>query len=318
MGCVKRTLACCALLSLLMVSSFLGKAQEKPVYWGADSAWHFYGSSSLTFNQVALMNWVAGGENTLSLEAAQLLGLDFKRGKMSWNNTLNLGYGVMKQGKSELRKHLDLIDFSSKFGYEAMKTLYYSALFGLSTQFAPGYKYPERKLISDFAAPLYVNLSLGLDYKPDDHFSLFFSPLTGRMTYVRNMDLADIGAFGVKKAEFDEDGLLIKHGEQIRWELGGLLKATYRNSFFKNTLGVNSTLELFSNYLAKPENVDVNFDLVLDYKLSNWLTARAQITLIYDDDKRIVVNPDDPPAQQYAVPKLQLRQMFGLGLAYRF
>ncbi len=315
---MRGVLAGSLLLLVLLTGVFSVRGQGRPVYWGADSAWHFYGNSSLTFNQVALMNWVAGGENTLSLEAALQLGLDFKRDKLSWDNNLNLGYGLMQQGKTGLKKHLDVIDFASKFGYQAMPTLYYSALLGLNTQFAPGYKYPERKFISDFAAPLYFNLSVGLDYKPDSHFSLFFSPITGKLTYVRHSELADVGAFGVKKAVFSPTGEVLVPGKHSRWELGGLLKATYRNAFFKNSLGLFSSLELFSNYMEKPENVDVNFDLVLDYKLSSWLTARAQLTLIYDDDKRIAENPQDPPAQQRMVAKLQMRQMFGLGLAYRF
>lgn len=295
----------------------IAQDETNAIYW-ADSAWHFYGNGALTFNQVALMNWVAGGENSMGLDAALSLGIDYKKNKTSWVNTLDLGYGLIQQGKQKIKKNKDLIDFSSKFGYEALPTLYYSALFGLKSQFAPGYKYPEEVVISDFFAPLYMNLSLGLDYKPDDHFSLFFSPVSGRFTFVKRQTLANLGSFGVDAATYDDDGALLTLGKRTRWELGGLLRATYRNAFFSNTLGLNTKLELFSNYLNKPENIDVNFDLVLDYKLASWLSMRAQLTLLYDDDQKIIVNPEAPVAEQRGVAKLQLREMFGIGLSYRF
>ena len=304
--------------SLSLVAAFallvgFNSTQAQGIVLSRDSTWIFSGNLAATFSQVGLTNWVAGGENTLGGQATALLDLKYAKEKRLWQNTLELGYGLMKQGDSDLIKNLDKIDFASQYGYQATHTWYYSALLGLKTQFAEGYKYPDVKnVISDFAAPLYIQLSLGANYKPDNHFSALISPLTGRLTFVMNQDLADVGAFGVKAGEFDALGVRMKKGENMRVELGGYIKLGYTNSFFNNMLGLTTKLELFSNYMEKPQNIDVNYDLLLDYKLSNFLTARAQFTLIYDDDQKVPSKSGKP------VAALQIRQMFGLGLAYRF
>ena len=146
----------------------------------------------------------------------------------------------------------------------------------------------------------------------DSHFSGYFSPLAGRMTYVRRQDLADAGSFGVKKAVLDGAGHVITPGEKVRWELGAMLRLVYVNRFYKDRIGLNSRLELFSNYLSKPQNVDVLFDVVLDYQLLRFLTAKFQLTLVYDDDQKITTDSGQKMAA------LQVRQMLGVGLAYTF
>lgn len=303
-------------LSLVVVAMLLfvvGGVSAQGVVLSRDSAWVFSGNLAATFNQVALTNWVAGGENTLGGQATALLDLKYAQQRHLWQNTLELGYGLMKQGESAVIKNLDKIDFASQYGYQVTQAWYYSALLGIKTQFTAGYKYPDtRNVISDFAAPLYIQLSLGASYKPDNHFSALISPLTGRLTFVMNQDLADMGAFGVKAGKFDPMGVRITPGENLRTELGGYIKLGYTNSYFNNMLGLTTKLELFSNYLDKPQNIDVNYDLLLDFKLNSFLTARAQLTLIYDDDQKL------PNAAGKPVAALQVRQMFGLGLAYRF
>ena len=101
-------------------------------------------------------------------------------------------------------------------------------------------------------------------------------------------------------------------GEKVRWELGAMLRLVYVNRFYKDRIGLNSRLELFSNYLSKPQNVDVLFDVVLDYQLLRFLTAKFQLTLVYDDDQKITTDSGQKMAA------LQVRQMLGVGLAYNF
>lgn len=279
------------------------------------SPWRFSGNVGVTMSQVVLHNWVQGGENSISGEATSYMQLDYYRGKHAWNTTLDLGFGLLKQGEAPVVKNLDKIDFNTKYGFAAAPSWYVSALFSMKTQFAPGYKdpaKPERVLISDFAAPFYLALSLGVDYKYDTHFSGYLSPLAGRMIYVRRQELADQGAFGVKKAVFDKRGRVVTPGEKMRWELGAMLRLTYVNRFYNDKIGLNGTLELFSNYLDKPQNVDFTFDVVIDYKLLNYLTAKFQLTMIYDDDQKISTSDGRKMAA------LQVRQMLGVGLAYTF
>lgn len=296
------------------------RLQESDMAGGAadtakKSPWNFSGNVGVTMTQVMLQNWVPGGENSISGEATSYLQLDYLQGRHAWNTTLDLGYGLLKQGEAPVVKNLDKIDFNTKYGYAAAKRWYVSALFSMKTQFAPGYKdpaKPTRVLISDFAAPFYLALSLGIDYKYDSHFSGYLSPVAGRMTYVRRQELADLGAFGVKKAVLDNSGRVVTPGEKMRWELGAMLKLTYVNRFYNDRIGLNSRLELFSNYLNKPQNVDVTFDVVLDYKLLSFLTAKFQLTMVYDDDQKITT------ADGRQMAALQVRQMLGVGLTYIF
>lgn len=279
------------------------------------SPWSFKGNVGVTMTQVMLHNWVPGGENSLSGEATSYLQLDYVQGRHAWNTTLDVGYGLLKQGEAPVVKNLDKIDFNTKYGFAAAKNWYVSALLNAKTQFAPGYKdpaKPTRVLISDFASPFYLALSLGIDYKYGIHFSGYLSPVSGRMTYVQRQELADQGAFGVKKAVLDSEGNVVTPGEKMRWELGAMLKLTYVNRFYKDRIGLNTRLELFSNYLDKPQNVDVTFDVVLDYKLLNFLTAKFQLMMVYDDDQKITT------ADGQKMAALQIRQMLGVGLAYVF
>ena len=105
---------------------------------------------------------------------------------------MNLGYGLMKEEGNQSVKTDDKIDFSSKYGLKGKGKIYYTLLFNFRTQMTNGYKYPDTdNAISTFMAPGYLTLALGADYKPNDKFSLFVSPLTGKMTVVSDDDLSD-------------------------------------------------------------------------------------------------------------------------------
>lgn len=272
------------------------------------SPWIYGGNFTLTFNQVSLTNWVAGGENSISGNAGILLTANYHKGSNKWDNTLDLGYGLVQQGNEDIvKKNEDKIDFSSQFGRRATDKWFYSALFGFKSQFDKGYNYPDvDNAISDFMAPAYLMLSAGMDYKPNDKFSVLLAPITGRMTVVNDKALSDIGAFGVEP------------GSTSRTEMGGFVKVNYKDSFIKEKLMVRSRLELFSNYIEKPENVDVNWELVLDMKISSYITARFQMLMIYDDDAKIGIDSTGDGEIDKYVAKLQIKELVGIGFSYRF
>jgi Protein of unknown function (DUF3078). len=144
----------------------------------ADSiqGWKKGGVFSLNLAQTSLTNWAAGGENSFALNGLLSVFANYKMNKSEWVNSLDLGYGTLKQGGSGYQKTDDKFDFLSKYGYEAFKNFYYAALLNFKTQMAPGYKYPDvTNKISDIFSPAYLLLALGLDYKPNDHFSAFIA-----------------------------------------------------------------------------------------------------------------------------------------------
>ena len=169
------------------------KTKSKDTHEG----WKIGGVTALNLAQTSLTNWAAGGENSLALNGLFSAFANYKKGKNVWDNSLDLGYGVLKQGKeADFMKTDDKIDFLSKYGREAFTNVYYSALFNFKTQMAPGYNYPNDSVkISNFLAPAYLLAAIGMDYKPNAYLSTFIAPATGRLIIVNDELLA---SFAVK------------------------------------------------------------------------------------------------------------------------
>lgn len=285
----------------------------------ADSiAWHRGGTISINGQQVSLTNWASGGQNSISVGSLVNLFLNYKKGKITWDNNVDLGYGVVKQGESKAWwKNDDRIQLTSKFGRYAFGKWYYSGLADFKTQFAEGFNYPNDSIyISKFMAPGYGLLAMGLDYKPNDKFSFFISPVTGKFTVVNDAVLARAGAFGVQKEERDlETGSIIKNYKTSRGEFGGYLKMQYRTTIMEN-ITFATMLELFSNYLHNPQNVDVNWTTLTTMKVNKYISATLSTHLIYDDDIDITRNTGDKKGT--IGPDVQFKQTLAVGLSYKF
>jgi hypothetical protein len=293
------------IFSILGMTMILGYAFSQE---SADTLWKFNGVTSLNFSQMSLVNWAAGGENSLAGNGFVNLNANYKSrdGNASWTNELYLGYGLIKQGESAVRKSDDKIDLASKFGYKASKHWSYTGLLGFKTQFAEGYDNPgdqlNRTKISNFMAPGYLNLSFGMDYKPNDKLTVYISPVSGKMTFVMDDDLA--GSFGVDPEK------------NVRSEFGGFVKIGFTSPIMKN-VKLNTKIDLFSNYLENPQYVDVNFDLLLSMKVNEFISASFITQLIYDYDIRYdIVN--DLGEITGTESRIQLKQLFGVGLTYSF
>ncbi|OFY25640.1 MAG: hypothetical protein A2275_01695 [Bacteroidetes bacterium RIFOXYA12_FULL_35_11] len=284
--------------------------------------WKKGGVVTITFSQISLTNWSAGGQNSISGNGLVNIFANYKMGNKSWDNTLNMGYGLLRQGKKKttLLKSDDKIELNSKFGQKVTKAWYVAALMNLKTQFSAGYNYPNDSVaISDFFAPAAFITAIGMDYKPIPDFTAFIAPVTGRVIIVNSETLADAGAYGVEKALFDETtGNLIKHGKKARYEFGGYLRAMYTRELKKDVVKLTTKLDLFSNYLDCPENVDVNWEVLIAMKLGKYLTATISTTLIYDDNTKIKIDKDEDGIIEAEGPRIQFKEVFGLGFSYKF
>lgn len=298
----KKTLILTLILSFACINVFSQEEAEQK-----KGEWKKGGMMSLNASQVSFTNWAAGGQNSIAANSFVNLFANFKKNRMTWDNTLDLGYGKLFQGIKEHKtvyKTDDKIDFSSKYGRYAFEHWYYAALIGFKTQFDQGFKNPTDTVkISDFFSPAYLNLSIGMDYKPCDNFSLLISPLTGKVTFVIDEYLSSIGAFGVDP------------GKTFRPEFGGYIKAQYKVNFLKN-MTYSTKIDLFSNYLEKTQNIDVNWENLVMMKINNWFSASIHYTMIYDDD--VNVKWIDADNIEHFSPKLQIKQMIGVGLTYKF
>jgi hypothetical protein len=277
----------------------------------ADTLWKYSGVTSLNLSQLSLSNWAAGGDNSISGNALVKLSADFDDGKLNWDNDLVLGFGLVRTGSDPTRKSDDQIDLSSKFGYKAGEgNWFYSALFGFKTQFAQGYDNPgedDRLKISNFMSPGYINLSLGMDYKPNDKFTVFLSPLSTKFTLVLDEELSNQegGAFGLDQ------------GESVRGEFGAYIKVAYKNEILKNVT-LDTKIDLFSNYLENPQYVDVNWDLLLTFKVNEFLSASLLTQLIYDYDIKFGEDTTGDGELDTFESRVQFKELFGLGLTYSF
>lgn len=259
---------------------------------------------NLNVNQGALSNWAAGGEKT-SLAITSFLNLYafYKQGKHAWDNNLDLAYGFVNTTSLGQRKADDRIDLLSKYGYAIAPKWYLSGLFNLRTQFTDGFSYPAdlpKVKTSTFFAPAYLLLSLGMDYKPNDNFSLFLSPATSRWVIVRDPVLSAEGAYGVTP------------GKKFKNEIGAYVSANY----FK-TISTSATyktkLDLFSNYKSNPQNIDVFWTNILAVKVTKFINMNLSLDIIYDDDVKTVKDNGTSGG-----PKPQIKELMGIGFAYKF
>lgn len=280
--------------------------------------WKKGGTGSITFAQASLSNWASGGQNTIAANSFLSLFANYKRSKSTWDNSFDIAYGLIKQGNAKFVKSDDRIDLSSKYGKIAFDHWSYAALFNFRTQMAPGYSFPNlSNKISDFMAPAYITTALGMDYKPKKDFTLFISPITSKMTIVNNDSLAAIGAFGVEKGIIDTTGIITQQGSKIRYEVGGYVKFTWKIEISKSAV-FNTRLDLFSNYLHNPQNIDVFWENSLMVKVGKYIGLNIGTTLIYDDDIKINLDKDNDGIKESSGPRIQFKQIFGVGFSYKF
>lgn len=244
------------LLSCLFNLIVLGQDQN-PVpkdtsYWDKGALF------GIQFTQSSFHQYTAGGENAISLAGLHKSHANYLKGNKSWTNNLDINYGIIKQGGRGFRKTDDRIEFNSAYGQRANNNWFYSGSFNFRTQFAPGFN-TKNDLISDLFSPAYITLALGMDYKPNKDFSLALSPLAGKITVVTNDSLISVGAFGVTP------------GSSVRYEFGGLLRMAWKREILTNVF-LDTKLQLFSNYMEDPQNIDVNWDALVTFKVNKYLS----------------------------------------------
>lgn len=270
--------------------------------------WNTGGVFSLNIAQSSFTNWAAGGQNSLALNGLINLNANFKRDKQAWDNTLTVGYGKMQQKGNDLGwvKTDDRIDLLSKYGYQAAKFWYYTGLVSFKTQMTPGYNYPNTvDKISDLFSPAYLLFSLGMDYKPSPVLSVYLSPLTVKTTIVSDDALSAAGAFGVDP------------GKKFRAEPGAYANILFKKDEIVKNVNFQSKLDLFSNYLHNPQNVDVSWENLIVMKVNKFLSATVTTHLLYDDDILIKVGQDnlgDPILGK----RVQFKEVIGVGFTYKF
>lgn len=153
-----------------------------------EKAWKFSGVVGLNAAATGLVNWAAGGNNNVNAVASTKFRLLYHENNMAWDTNLDLEYGLswIDQDYDKFQKSSDRINFATKFGWEFEKAWYLTILGGFQSQFDLGRNYNGTAdfdpIISKFLAPSYTDISVGIDWKPNDIFSVYLSPVAGRLT----------------------------------------------------------------------------------------------------------------------------------------
>ncbi|MFD0796070.1 DUF3078 domain-containing protein [Maribacter chungangensis] len=286
------------------------------------SFWTKENTFGINLSEAAFVNWNAGGDNAVSGLGFLRFVRNYKFRYFQWDNDLNMRYGLNAQEGRRVRKTEDVFRLSSNLGYrrDTISNWYYSAQLNFNTQFSNGYKYPDRETpISRFMAPGYFFLGAGTSYISENQkFNLYLSPITQKSTFVLDQRLADRGAFGVKKAVRDADGNIIRDGENHFIELGFLITNNFDWDVAKN-VNIRSRLNLYTDYLASFGNIDVDWELNVRFRVNKYILTTIGTHLIYDDDILFdEVKGDNGNVIDPGEPRLQFKQVLGIGIAYDF
>lgn len=281
-------------ITLLSIHLFSQEKQDTTKHW------KIHGETSLQASQVSLTNWAAGGESSVSGNALLNLNADYKKEKSIWENSLELGYGLLKQGEQNVRKTNDKLEFSSSYGHQASNNWYYNAMLNFKSQFAEGYDYPnDSVVISKFLAPAYVTLGIGMEYREEDKFSIMISPSSTRLIIVNDDSLSAQGTFGVDP------------GDKTKLEFGANLVLNYKQQLMEN-VDFSTKIKLFTNYLKNPENIDIDWEMFLNMKINDYLSANLSANILYDHDIKITDKDGNTG------PRVQFKEVLGIGFSYKF
>ncbi len=289
--------------------------------------WTSGGLLNIGVNQGMLQNWAAGGERySLAINGVFNGYKTYLMKNKLWENTLDLYYGLNYVSSTNFvpKKIDDRIDFSSRYGISPMswqnkkilKNTYLMGLARVQTQFSKGFNYEDKNWVNDkigisnLFSPAYITLALGAEYRPNANFNVFFSPAAARIIMASNQYTNKIGgAFGIDQ------------NETMAFQFGAYLTAKYQTALTKN-IDYRTRLDLYSNYLKDPQNIDILWDNFFAIKLSKTLGIGLGVTVVYDDEQpgqRVIDSNNDGVNDQLGtLGWTQLKQMLNVGFNYKF
>lgn len=289
------------ILFILSGISIMAQNIKEKHYEKAQKIWELKGISGVNFSQTALSNWSMGGESSLSGTAHLNASLIHRSRSWLWQNNLSLEYGLTKSGSSTSQKAGDNIDLTSKLGYSVNNKWYYTGAIDFKSQFYKGKLHPkEGEYTSKFMSPGYLNLSLGIEYRPNDNYSIYLSPLAENMTFVLDDYLSSLGYYGVKK------------GDKLKMETGPYLKSRVEKDLMEN-VKIITKIDIFTAYNRSFGNFDIDWNLVLNMKINKILSANINATLKYDDDVEYIDKKGNAQG-----PKVQIKETLGIGFSFNF
>lgn len=294
-----------ALLFIAFTGFLFAQEEEEPV-----EGWTGSGNFALLFNQSAFnAEWTGGGTSNLAGNLSIVYDLNYKNGRVSWDNRFIGDYGLTKIKDDEfLRKTNDRIEINSIVGYQIGDTNWsYSFFTNFRTQFDKGYEFGTdgdgnqiRTEISRFMSPGYLQAGPGILWKRDDNLKVNIAPATSRFIFV-NSRFTNVGNDPLAIAAYNENPYFgVDANETMRFEFGASVSAYAKFQIMENVT-MENLLSLYSNYLDNPQNIDIDYTMNLVMKINNFLSANLIFQAIYDDN---------------AVKGFQIREVLGIGVNF--
>ncbi len=299
-------------LSFLMISTLVF-SQETETTDSIPDGWSKSGNVSLLFNQAAFnAEWTGGGTSNYAANLTLTYDFNYRKGKTTWDNRILADYGITKNRDEEFsRKTNDRVELNSILGRQINETKwYYSLFFNFKTQFTSGYEYAEDALGNDtrtevtkFMSPGYIQFGPGILWKKNDNLKVNISPATAKLIIVNDeFTTVDESVPGALDAYNVAPYFGVDANETTRFEFGASLSGYAKFEAMENVT-VENILNLYSNYLEDPQNVDIDYTLNLILKVNDYLSANFTFQTIYDDN---------------AVQGFQVREALGVGVNYKF
>ncbi|KIX20584.1 hypothetical protein SY27_11790 [Flavobacterium sp. 316] len=280
---------------LINVTSEAAKKAVDTSYVG----WKKAGNFVLLFNQSAFNNeWLGGGTSNVAGNAGLNYDFNYKTPEMIWDNKFIAAYGLTKLKDQPTTKSDDRLEFTSLIGKKAKGYWFYSGFLNFKTQMDSGFLQETDAVtnvttytkISHFFSPAYLQAGPGMLWKKSDNLKVNLAPATSRLIFVHKHFTEFGSAFGVDQ------------GKTSRFEFGAAVNAYYKFNIMEN-VSMENILNLYSNYLDNPQNVDIDYQMNLVMKINKYISTNVAFQAIYDDN---------------AIGAFQIREVFGLGFNYGF
>lgn len=299
-------------LTALFITPLFMMAQDAEEKEAPKEGWHKSGNISLLFNQAAFNHeWTGGGSSNYSANLGLTYDANYRKGKLAWDNRIMADYGISRIRDDEYtRKTNDRLELNSIVGKQINESLWYLSYFlNFKTQFASGYEYGTdsenlitRTETTKFLSPGYLQTGPGMLWKKNDNLKVNIAPATARLIFVAS-EFTDVGNDPIAIAAFNESPYFgVEANETTRFEFGASVSAYAKIQLMEN-IAMENVLNLFSNYLEDPQNVDIDYTMNLVMSVNKWITANATFQAIYDDN---------------AVQGFQIREGLGIGVTYGF
>lgn len=300
------------LLAVVLTVSFSSFSQDTDEEGTPKEGWSKSGTITLLINQSAFLNWQAGGDNSFAGNLIINYDINYIKGDWLWDNKLLASYGLTNNDDDGIRKTDDQLDFNSILGKKLIKNWNFSFFMNFKSQFTDGYDYNSDFLgdnedfpTSGLLKPAYLSFGLGLLWKKSDNLYVNISPITAKITLITG-EIFSLNDDDPENIFYESSNLIetfgVDPGASSLFEFGLNIRSYYKLDLMKN-INMENIFSVYSNYLDKPQNVDIDYTMNLVMKINDVFSTNLTFQIIYDDN---------------AYKGFQIREVFGLGLNFGF